>query len=350
MHDALTSAEGPFGSPLLPAMTAAEATRTNEAIKAGIVTVRSLLLDMRDRRGWLALGYASFEDYGTAELGYEERYINRLVTAEKIQSSLDIRPIGPPIPESQLRPLARLSDEDRRTVWAEATAKAEEEGRKLTAKAVQEAVDALAETKRLSEGWRAQALAEKKTRETAEAAAALKGNELRKLQSSVEASAETLAAIRTSDLKLKVSELEIDKAEQTAKLKTLRKEQDSLVESRTKEALSRQQAEINLAEAKLKAIEDRIRFATDKLAPVDSALAAEEHHQESLREINKLLGQLGLAVTRAFDADYATHLTDRSIPKYAQVAQELERGAIGIRAYIENAPVHQLNAIGESHD
>ena len=350
MHDALTTTAGPFGTPELPAMTEREAKRTNEAIKSGIVTVRSLLLDMRDRRGWLALGYESFEDYGKVELGYEKSYIYQLVSAATVQRSLGHSAIVESIPESQLRPLAKLSDEDRRAVWAEATATAEKEGCKVTAKAVQEAVDALEEAKRLSDGWRTQALTEKKARETAEAAAALKGNELRKLQSSVEASAETLAAIRTSDLKRKVSELEIDKAEQSAKLKAMRKEQDSVVERRTKEFLAHQQAEINQAEAQLKAIEDRIRFATEKLAPVDSALAAEEHHQESLREINKILGQLGLAVTRAFDADYATHLTDRSVPKYAQVAQELERGAIGIRAYLESAPVHQLNAIGENHD
>ncbi|NVZ11726.1 hypothetical protein HW932_20985 [Allochromatium humboldtianum] len=91
--------------------------------KAGITTLRALLLDMRDRKGWKALGYSSFEEYGKTELGYEKSQIYRLAEAGEIAKSLD-SPIGESAPESHLRPLAPLTDDERRKVWEEATAKA----------------------------------------------------------------------------------------------------------------------------------------------------------------------------------------------------------------------------------
>lgn len=49
--------------------------------------------------------------------------------------------MGEKIPERQLRPLASLTNDERREVWAEATEQAEVEHKKLTAKRVQEAAD-----------------------------------------------------------------------------------------------------------------------------------------------------------------------------------------------------------------
>ena len=50
-------------------MTLDEARETDRLIKRHINTTRYLLLDMRDRKGWQALGYASFKEYGEKELG-----------------------------------------------------------------------------------------------------------------------------------------------------------------------------------------------------------------------------------------------------------------------------------------
>jgi hypothetical protein len=69
-------------------MTRDEAERSNLAIKAGILSIRALLLDMRDRKGWKALGYASFDDYGKAELGYERRHLYELASAAEVEKSL----------------------------------------------------------------------------------------------------------------------------------------------------------------------------------------------------------------------------------------------------------------------
>lgn len=92
------------------------------------MTLRALLLDMRDRKGWRALlGCASFEEYGKAELQYEKAHLHRLANAAEIARSLE-SPMGDNAPERHLRPLAPLADEERRQVWEEATAKAEAEG------------------------------------------------------------------------------------------------------------------------------------------------------------------------------------------------------------------------------
>ena len=47
-----------------------EARETDRLIKRHINTTRYLLLDMRDRKGWKALGYESFVEYGEKELIY----------------------------------------------------------------------------------------------------------------------------------------------------------------------------------------------------------------------------------------------------------------------------------------
>lgn len=144
VSQAQTRAVKPLTDAGLSQMTKAEAIRINDAIKAGIVTVRSLLLDMRDRHGWVTLGYDSFEEYGKIELGYERGYLHKLARAGRVQRALGLPATGAPIPERHLRPLASLSDEDRRKVWDEATAKAREEGLKLTARMVEEAKAAFA--------------------------------------------------------------------------------------------------------------------------------------------------------------------------------------------------------------
>ncbi|MFZ1324682.1 MAG: hypothetical protein WAT67_01425 [Candidatus Contendobacter sp.] len=121
----------------------AEASETDRLIKRHINTTRYLLLDMRDRKGWKALGYESFKDYGEKELGYQENYIHKLVNAAEISLQIgfnsDCTIVQPP--ESHLRPLKAVPEDERKAIWEEATRKAMEEGEKLTAKRVDEAVE-----------------------------------------------------------------------------------------------------------------------------------------------------------------------------------------------------------------
>ena len=43
---------------------------------------------MRDRKGWKALGYESFDAYGKAELGYERSHLYELASAAEVEKSL----------------------------------------------------------------------------------------------------------------------------------------------------------------------------------------------------------------------------------------------------------------------
>lgn len=114
-----------------------EARETDRLIKRHINTTRYLLLDMRDRKGWKALGYESFKEYGEQSLGYEKAYLTRLADAGEISLQLGYDPelpIGNPPPESQLRPLKSVPEDVRKQIWDEATKKAEADGDKRTAK------------------------------------------------------------------------------------------------------------------------------------------------------------------------------------------------------------------------
>lgn len=100
---------------------------------------------MRDRKGWKALGYESFGDYGKRSLGYEKAYLTQLADAGEISLQLgydsEFAIANSVPPESQLRPLKSIPEEVRKEIWEEATRKAEEENAKLTAKRVEEAAN-----------------------------------------------------------------------------------------------------------------------------------------------------------------------------------------------------------------
>lgn len=132
-------------------MTFEEARETDRLIKRHINTTRYLLLDMRDRKGWKALGYESFKEYGEQELGYSEVHVYRLVDAAEIGLQIGTNQLVSQPSESQLRPLKAVPESVRKEIWEEATRKATEENERLTAKRVEEAVQ---EWKRRSEEFR----------------------------------------------------------------------------------------------------------------------------------------------------------------------------------------------------
>ena len=125
-------------------MTREEAETTNQLIKHYVRNARLLLLEMRDRKGWQALGYASFEEYGQREHGYGQAYVYRLAAAAEIQIQISNSPIGEntqDLPEGQLRPLSKVDPESRADVWQSAQARADaKHGGKLTARMVEDAV------------------------------------------------------------------------------------------------------------------------------------------------------------------------------------------------------------------
>lgn len=319
-------------------MTRDEAERSNLAIKAGILSIRALLLDMRDRKGWKALGYESFDAYGKAELGYERSHLYELASAAEVEKSLiSVRNCGQNnIPESQLRPLAPLSNEERQKVWEEATARAEEESRKLTAKIVQEAVENLKKEKDLAnqrlDSWRSQAVAEKKAREDAEAAAKLKANELAKLRGSIEKSANDLAAIRTGELKAELDRAKIDKAELEQKLKAAKKEREDAINRGVTNRLREQQDQVSRLENQLQALEHHRTALQRQIEPMAQSAASAAHHDKHVKALDHLLNQASLEIVDAFDPDFCaglpahyTEIWGKGLDKLRQLASMLEQ-------------------------
>lgn len=89
---------------------------------------------MRDRKGWKALGYESFVEYGEKELGFQKSHIYELTDAAEIGLQIGFSAIAEKQPkESQLRPLKSVPEAERKAIWDEATRKAEEEQAKFTA-------------------------------------------------------------------------------------------------------------------------------------------------------------------------------------------------------------------------
>ncbi len=124
-------------------MNATEARQCVAAINAHMVGARALLLDLYERKGWAALGYANWRDCVVAEFAQSQAYLYRQLEAAQIER--EISPIGEigVIPESHLRPLGRLETEQRLEAWQHATETAP--NGKVTAAHVEKIVNTIRE-------------------------------------------------------------------------------------------------------------------------------------------------------------------------------------------------------------
>ncbi len=116
--------------------------RIRHALKAigGMVdSTRKLLVEMRDRKGWVALGYDSWTAYLATEHETSRSYVYFQIKAAEVERDVD--PDGKPgtIPEGQLRALSKLPPEERKEAWEEA--KAEAPDGNVTGKLVEEVVN-----------------------------------------------------------------------------------------------------------------------------------------------------------------------------------------------------------------
>jgi len=116
-------------------MTVEEAQEAHSSLKKLQDVARNILLEIRERKGWKALGYESFADYGEKEFGYDKSYIYRLADAAAVQKTVK-SPFGE-LPETHLRELGKLPAADRQAVLDDICAS----GKKVTAKRIQDAVN-----------------------------------------------------------------------------------------------------------------------------------------------------------------------------------------------------------------
>lgn len=253
-------------------MTLDEARETDRMIKRHINTTRYLLLDMRDRKGWKALGYESFKDYGEKELGYQEAYVYRLVDAAEISLQLGYSPdspIGESPKETHLRPLKSVPEDERKAIWEEATRKAEEEGAKLTAKRIE---DAVAEWKQRQQESQAESNERRKTIRDLE-----QQIDLLKAQSAPEPEQVVVPPADYETAKAKAAQLE-------SELETLKKEQANLVNSQVKAKLHEREAELDKMERKKNLMEEQVDRMKAYMASLESDAKRAEAHQRVIEE------------------------------------------------------------------
>jgi hypothetical protein len=97
----------------------------------------------RQKKTFVKLGYASFEDFGKTVFDYEKAYLHQQANAYLIEKSLGQSAIADSkqIAETHLRPLSPIPENERAAIWEEANRKAEELGKERTAKMVQDVVN-----------------------------------------------------------------------------------------------------------------------------------------------------------------------------------------------------------------
>ena len=132
-------------------MTEQEARDAVADIKRGINTVRARIYDLDRRKGWKALGYRSFTACCMEEFPeLHERTIRKQLNAAQVEAKLkELGPIGPntaELPETHLRPLVSVKNDDETLVAAYTKAQEitkEENQGKLTEAIVTRAVEAV---------------------------------------------------------------------------------------------------------------------------------------------------------------------------------------------------------------
>lgn len=136
---------------LAKTMTEQEARKAVEDIRGGISTVRARIYDLDCRKGWKILGYRSFTACCMEEFPeLHERTIRKKLHAAQVEAKLkELGPIGPntpELPETHLRPLVSVKDDDDLLVSAynkaQEIAKEENSG-KLTEAIVERAVESV---------------------------------------------------------------------------------------------------------------------------------------------------------------------------------------------------------------
>lgn len=98
-------------------MTSAEARLCVDSIHAHIRHARALILELYERKGWQALGYASWRACVSAEFEQSQTHMYRQLAAAFVEQVIaPDSPIGE-IPESHLRPITGLTETQSQIVW-----------------------------------------------------------------------------------------------------------------------------------------------------------------------------------------------------------------------------------------
>jgi hypothetical protein len=108
-------------------MTDAEARECVSKINNNMTNIRSLVLELYEREGWSAMGYANWRECVVAEFKGKQSYLYYQLEAAQTEKNIStIVEKTETIPESQLRPLTKLRNdpEKQKEAWQQAVATA----------------------------------------------------------------------------------------------------------------------------------------------------------------------------------------------------------------------------------
>jgi hypothetical protein len=270
----------------LPDMNLEEATAKHQELKAIHGVARSMLLEMRDRKGWKALGYSSFSEYGEQEWGYTQGYISKLATAANIQEKLNI-PMGiSDIPTRQLIPLNQVPDDIKKQIWDEVN----EENKVVTAKLIEQAVakykadllgrdDLLDKVRKQRDDWKG-------------ASDAQINNLTSKLNTVEEDKQKAVNEAVILERKNMQSALDLKKAD-AEKLRlemvSLKKLHEKTVDEKVNAKLSQMQIEINQKQYQIDSSEKRINALKLQELEMEQTFGKISRHNKALAEIQNLI-------------------------------------------------------------
>lgn len=300
----------------------------------GLNSARQAVFRVRDGELYKLGGYSSFEEWGEKRFGYSHTHLKRLVGAERVQLSLGA-PIGAPvIPESQLRPLTSVPEEERAAIWAEANRIAEELGKERTAKMVQEAVDKykleldeLNEQLELNEATFNDYKDSEKTRiKNAEAAAAEKWKQEAKDKERLfdESVAQTKRIVEEKDRVEKVMRASFKKELAAKELEIEQAKKDG------------EQSAIETKAAELAEIERRLELNTQKLEKTKAEadqLSASISLEKCSRRVTQSIYNSMISISAQFD-EFALELSeeqrdvanDQMIATWEKIAKQFRSG------------------------
>ena len=104
--------------------TLMDAEEWRDDVKIGFGMLRTRLFEGYEARAWELLGYANWRECVVAEFGQSERHLYRQLEAAEIERRVLTHGSIEPVPERQLRPLAKLTPMEQKPAWEEAVASA----------------------------------------------------------------------------------------------------------------------------------------------------------------------------------------------------------------------------------
>jgi hypothetical protein len=296
------------GLTALPDMTLEEFTVKHGALKSMDSAMRVGLLEIRDRNGWKAGGFASWADYGEKEWNYDQRHLNRLATAAHIQNI--VRPMGlETIPERQLRPLTTIDDAEKKQVFDDAVEKAREEGKKLGAKHVEEAVNEWkskfesTQNDLIYTAQQAEELRKKVNFQAMTVESVTKQNDDLRNLIDVKVSqgiSEARAALIQENHDA-IAQVERDRDNAKHELERLKREQEKAIKDGVTRELSQLDRELDLKQSQIDNCTKRIESLRDVELSLEREVGVLQTHKKAIEKIKDNLSFLTVSFSDVFD-------------------------------------------------